>query len=53
MGLALHEPPYSDLGPTFEDREVYSLRFGITDDKTRHYIASTMIRVLPGSNNLL
>jgi hypothetical protein len=53
MGLALHEPPYSDLGPTFEDREVYSLRFGITDDKTRHHIASTMIRVLPGGHNLL
>ena len=31
MGLALEEPPYTDVGETFEAGEVYSLRVGATD----------------------
>jgi hypothetical protein len=53
MGLALDERPHSDVGPTFEDGEVYSLRIGASDGKTCHCIASAMIRVLPGGYNVL
>lgn len=52
MGLALEEPPWTDLGPTFEDREVYALRVGASDG-ARHHVVSAMIRVLPDGNDLL
>jgi len=31
MGLGLEEPSYTDVGSTFEEDEVYSVRVGITD----------------------
>jgi Xaa-Pro aminopeptidase len=52
MGLALDEHPYTDIGPTFEDGEVYSLRVGVTDGKTRNFIASAMVHVR-GEGNCL
>ena len=42
MGLALDEPPYTDIGATFEAGEVYSLRVGATDG-SRGIICSGMI----------
>jgi hypothetical protein len=53
MGLALDERPYTDVGLTFEDGEVYSLRIGVTDGAARHQFADTMIRVQRGGNTLL
>jgi Xaa-Pro aminopeptidase len=46
MGLALEEPPYTDIGATFEEGEVYSLRLGITDEPRGSSIGSHMIHVL-------
>jgi hypothetical protein len=45
MGLGLEEPPYTDIGMTFEEDEVYSVRVGITDGSRRHHVFSQMIRV--------
>ena len=45
MGLALEEPPYTDVGETFEEDEVYSLRIGITDGARQAMICGGMIRV--------
>jgi hypothetical protein len=42
MGLALDEPPYTDIGTTFEAGEVYSLRVGATDG-SQGIICSGMI----------
>lgn len=53
MGLALEERPRTDLGPTFEDGEVYALRTGATDGMTRHHIAGAVIRVRAGGYDLL
>jgi hypothetical protein len=53
MGLALDERPYTDVGPTFEDGEVYSLRIGVTDGAARYQFAETMIHVRGGGNTLL
>lgn len=52
MGLALDEPPYTDLGAAFEDREVYTLRVGTTDGE-RHHIVSSMLRVRDGGVDLI
>jgi hypothetical protein len=43
MGLALEEPPYTDVGETFEEGEVYSIRIGATDGSNGGMICSTMI----------
>jgi hypothetical protein len=43
IGLALEEPPYTNLGAIFETNEVYSLKIGITDGADQHVIASAMI----------
>jgi hypothetical protein len=51
LGLALDERPYTDIGPTFEDGEVYSLRFGVTDGKTRHHIVEELMQVREGGND--
>jgi hypothetical protein len=42
MGLALDEPPYTDIGTTFEAGEAYSLRVGATDG-SQGIICSGMI----------
>ena len=42
MGLALHEPPATDIGAIFEEGEVYSVRVGATDDR-QHAIYSEML----------
>jgi hypothetical protein len=52
MGLALDERPHTDVGPTFEDGEVYSLRIGVTDG-ARHHFAGAMMCVRGGCNELL
>jgi Xaa-Pro aminopeptidase len=46
MGLALDEPPYTNIGTTFEEGEVYSLRIGITDEPRGSMICSRMFIVL-------
>src|SRR5260370_2731832 len=46
MGLALEEPPYTDIGASFEEGEVYSLRVGATDEPHGSLICSYMIHVL-------
>jgi hypothetical protein len=50
MGLALEESPYTDIGETFEESEVYSLRIGATDGSKGGMICSTMIHV--GKNDV-
>jgi hypothetical protein len=45
IGLALEEPPYTNIGATFEAGEVYSLKAGITDGADQHAIVSAMIAV--------
>jgi hypothetical protein len=53
IGLALEEPPHIDVGATFTDGEVYSLKVGLTDGSTQHAIASAMIAVRQGRNDVL
>ena len=45
MGLALDEPPYTNVGETFEEGEVYSLRVGALDDAHGGPICSRMFVV--------
>jgi hypothetical protein len=45
IGLALEEPPYTDLGSWFEAGEVYSVRIGLTDSDEQHAIVSAMVLV--------
>jgi Xaa-Pro aminopeptidase len=45
MGLGLDEPPYTDVGATFEAGEVYSLRIGIADEPFGSMICSRMFIV--------
>jgi Xaa-Pro aminopeptidase len=47
MGIALHEPPRTDIGPTFEQDEVYSVRVGATDGTHRHAISSAIVARSP------
>jgi urease accessory protein UreF len=51
MGLALEEPPATDIGATFEDGEVYSVRIGVTDGVNGNVICSQMISVRDGGND--
>jgi hypothetical protein len=53
IGLALAEPPHTDLGETFGAGEVYSLKVGLTDGATAHAIASAMIAVGTDGNDVL
>jgi Xaa-Pro aminopeptidase len=53
MGIALHEPPHTDIGATFEDGEVYSVRVGATDGAGQYGICSQMISVGNGVNEVL
>jgi Xaa-Pro aminopeptidase len=45
IGLALHEPPATDLGAAFEEAEVYSIRIGATDGDRQHGVCSQMLNV--------
>jgi hypothetical protein len=45
IGPALEEPPYTNLGATFEAGDVYTIKVGVTDDAHSHAIVSAMIRV--------
>jgi hypothetical protein len=53
IGLALEEPPYTDLGAIFEAGEIYSLKVGLTDGVDHHAIASAMIAVHADGNDVL
>jgi Xaa-Pro aminopeptidase len=45
MGLALDEPSCADIGASFEEGEVYSLRVGAVDEKRASLICSRMFLV--------
>ena len=45
MGVGLDERPYTDIGASFEEGEVYSLRIGAVDGSMGGMICSSMIRV--------
>jgi Xaa-Pro aminopeptidase len=45
MGLALEEPPCTDIGASFEEGEVYSLRVGAMDEARASMICSRMFIV--------
>jgi hypothetical protein len=45
LGVALEEPPYTDLGESIQSGDVYSLRSGLTDGAVEHAIVSAMIAV--------
>jgi hypothetical protein len=53
IGLALEQPPHTDLGATFEPGEVCSLKVGITDGADQHAIVSAMIAVRENGNDIL
>jgi hypothetical protein len=53
MGIALHEPLHSDIGATYEDGEVYSMRVGGADSAGQYGICSQMISVSEGCNEVL
>ena len=45
IGLALEEPPHSDVGARFEAGALYSVKIGVTDEVQSHAIVSAMIRI--------
>jgi len=53
VGLALDEPPHTDVGARFEAGEVYSVKVGITDEAKSHAIVSAMIGVRPDGIDVL
>ena len=53
IGLALEEPPHTDVGAAFEAGEVYSLKVGLTDGAEQHAIVSAMIVVRKDGNDVL
>jgi hypothetical protein len=53
LGLALEEPPFTDLGATFEIGEIYSLKIGLTDGTEQHVITSAMVAVHEGGSDVL
>jgi hypothetical protein len=53
IGVALEEPPYTNLGAVFEADEVYSLKIGITGGTDQHAIASAMIALRDHSSEVL
>jgi hypothetical protein len=53
LGLALEEPPFTDLGATFETGEVYSLKIGLTDNADQNAIVSAMVAVREGGSDVL
>ena len=52
-GLTLEEPPYTDLGATFEAGEIYSLKVGVTDGADQHAIVSAMIALREDGSEVL
>jgi hypothetical protein len=53
MGVALDQAPETEIGPTFEDGEVYSVRVGATDGEQQHAVCSEMLHVDPDGVKLL
>jgi hypothetical protein len=53
IGIALEEPPHTDLGATFEAGDVYSLKVGVTDAADQHAIASAMIALRQDGSDVL
>lgn len=53
IGLALEEPPHTDLGKTFDAGEVYSVRVGITNGAEQHAIMSAMVAVRDDGGDVL
>lgn len=53
LGTALEEPPFTNLGATFDAGEVYSLKVGLTDGAEQHAILSAMIAVREPSSEVL
>ncbi|MEA2907295.1 MAG: hypothetical protein QOG83_2686 [Alphaproteobacteria bacterium] len=53
IGLALEEPPYTDVVDAFEAGETYSLKVGASDGTEQHAIASAMIVVRDDGNEVL
>jgi hypothetical protein len=53
VGLALEDPPFTDMGATFEAGEVYSVKVGITDNGDQHAIVSATIQVHTDGNDVL
>ena len=51
IGIALEEPPYTDIDATFDTAEVYSLKVGLTDGAEQHAIVSAMVAVREGGND--
>jgi hypothetical protein len=45
LGVALEEPPATDIGVSFEDGEIYSLRVGASDGNGQHAIASATVLI--------
>jgi Xaa-Pro aminopeptidase len=53
LGLALEEPPFTDLGTIFETGEVYSLKIGLTDNADQNAIVSAIVAVREGGSDVL
>jgi hypothetical protein len=53
LGTTLEEPPFTDIGTTFEAGEVHSLKIGLTDGAEQHAILSAMIAVRAGGSDVL
>jgi hypothetical protein len=53
IGLALEQPPYTDVGEVYHADEVYSLKVGLTDGAAAHAIASAMFVVHRGGTEVL
>ena len=53
MGLALEEPPYTEVATNFEAGGIYSLRIGVTDTTEIHAIVSAMVALQDGRNEVL
>jgi hypothetical protein len=53
IGLALEEPPYTNLSATFEAGEVYAVKIGLTDAADQHAIASATIALRDDGSEVL
>jgi hypothetical protein len=53
IGLALDEPPYTDMPQMLSAGEVYSLKVGLTDGADENAIASAMLAVHDNGNEVL
>jgi hypothetical protein len=53
IGLALEQPPHTDIGDTFAAGEVYSLKVGLTDGAEANAIVSAMVAVGDDASDIL